>query len=563
VLATSDIVSDLNTLATSDFVSDLNTLASSTVVTNIATVAANVAGVNSFGARYRVAGSDPGSDNDAGDLIFNTGSNILKVFDGSSFVDVTGSTLAGLSDTNITSPADGSLLLYDTATSKYIDNVISGDATLADTGVLTLTANSVDSDQYVDGSIDHIHLAEDIIEGDNIADAQINSEHYINGSIDTEHIRDAQITTALVADDAITAAKLADNLTPLRPNALPIIINGNMAVAQRTGSAVTGLGDGDEGYVTVDRIRHTHDGTTAGRYTSSQDSITDLPGFHESLKIDCTTADTSIAASEGMNLEYKFEGQDLHHLQTGHATARPFTISFYAKADAAVTYSVEFKNSDHNRHCTRAFTTSTSWTRHVLAFPADTASKYNNDNGHSASLRFWLHAGSNFTGGTAADVFQGITTANTVRDIGSIFASTDRFINITGIQMEIGSFTAATMPDFQYESYGDNLRRCQRYCRQHTKTADYQGVMMGFASATNNCRALMYHKPQMRAIPTITKSGDFIRSHGSATALSFGVATNGIDTATIDWGASVFAAEQGVLITFKTGDAYIRADAEL
>ena len=181
-LATSDIVSDLNTLATSDIVTDLNLLATSDNVTNMATLgasgvvsniatvsgsianvnttASNISGVNSFAARYRVAGSDPGSDNDAGDLFFNTSSNILKVYNGSSFDDVTGSTLAGLSDTNITSPADGSILLYDTGTSKYIDNVISGDATLADTGVLTLSANSVDSDQYVDGSIDTIHIAD-------------------------------------------------------------------------------------------------------------------------------------------------------------------------------------------------------------------------------------------------------------------------------------------------------------------------------------------------------------------------------------------------------------------
>ena len=52
-------------------------------------------------------------------------------------------TLAELTDTNITSPADGSMLLYDTGTSKWIDNVMSGDATLTDAGVLTLdTVNS-------------------------------------------------------------------------------------------------------------------------------------------------------------------------------------------------------------------------------------------------------------------------------------------------------------------------------------------------------------------------------------------------------------------------------------
>jgi hypothetical protein len=153
LLATSDVISDLNTLATSDFVSDLNTIATSTNVTNIGTVASNISGVNSFAERYRVASSDPSSDNDAGDLVFNTSSNVLKVYNGSSFDDVTGSTLAGLSDTNITSPADGSILLYDTGTSKYIDNVISGDATLADSGALTIADDAISTAKIADDAI--------------------------------------------------------------------------------------------------------------------------------------------------------------------------------------------------------------------------------------------------------------------------------------------------------------------------------------------------------------------------------------------------------------------------
>ncbi len=47
-------------------------------------------------------------------------------------------TLAELSDTNITTPADASMLLYDTGNSKWIDNVMSGDATMTDGGVITL-----------------------------------------------------------------------------------------------------------------------------------------------------------------------------------------------------------------------------------------------------------------------------------------------------------------------------------------------------------------------------------------------------------------------------------------
>ena len=91
-LATSDIVSDINTLATSDIVSDLNTLATSSNVTNISTVASNISGVNSFAERYRVAGSDPSSSLDAGDLAYNTSTNVLKFYNGSSWVAISADT---------------------------------------------------------------------------------------------------------------------------------------------------------------------------------------------------------------------------------------------------------------------------------------------------------------------------------------------------------------------------------------------------------------------------------------------------------------------------------------
>tara|TARA_Y100001970_G_scaffold289948_1_gene421880 strand:- start:432 stop:2519 length:2088 start_codon:yes stop_codon:yes gene_type:complete len=54
----------------------------------------------------------------------------------------TANQLSEMTDTNLTTPADGSMLLYDTGTSKWIDNVMSGDATLADTGAITLAATN-------------------------------------------------------------------------------------------------------------------------------------------------------------------------------------------------------------------------------------------------------------------------------------------------------------------------------------------------------------------------------------------------------------------------------------
>src|SRR6056300_558514 len=55
-------------------------------------------------------------------------------------------TLAELNDTNITSPADGALLFYDTGTSMWIDNVVSGDITIADTGVAAISSGVIVND---------------------------------------------------------------------------------------------------------------------------------------------------------------------------------------------------------------------------------------------------------------------------------------------------------------------------------------------------------------------------------------------------------------------------------
>jgi hypothetical protein len=55
----------------------------------------------------------------------------------------TANELSELTDVNITSPSDAALLFYDTGTSKWIDNVVSGDITIADTGVAAISSEVI------------------------------------------------------------------------------------------------------------------------------------------------------------------------------------------------------------------------------------------------------------------------------------------------------------------------------------------------------------------------------------------------------------------------------------
>ena len=98
-----------------------------------------------------------------------------------------------------------------------------------------------------------------------------------------------------IPDDSIQNVKMSNIVQSKN-----IIINGDMSIAQR-GTSVTGIGNGDAGYHTCDRWKLHEGGATAAEFTQSQS--TDVPtgqGFATSFKMDCTTADTSLAADEIM-----------------------------------------------------------------------------------------------------------------------------------------------------------------------------------------------------------------------------------------------------------------------
>mgnify|MGYP003145624499 CR=1 FL=1 len=85
---------------------------------------------------------------------------------------------------------------------------IASDGVVTFSQIPVMPANSIDSDEYIDGSIDRAHLSADIIDGTKIADDAINSEHYAADSIDEEHI----------ANDAVSSVELKTLSTLLIKN---------------------------------------------------------------------------------------------------------------------------------------------------------------------------------------------------------------------------------------------------------------------------------------------------------------------------------------------------------
>ena len=149
------------------------------------------------------------------------------------------------------------------------------------------------------------------------------------------------------------------------------VINGAMICSQRASSAsVTGS---TNAYVALDRFksRNVHDGA----YTLSQ-STTSPDGFANSLKVDVTTADTSLASNVRATIEHFIEAQDLQDLGYGTSSAKTITVSFYVRSNKTGNYGFAIEQADNSfKQVSLQYTINSAdtWERKTFTIAGDTS----------------------------------------------------------------------------------------------------------------------------------------------------------------------------------------------
>ena len=176
--------------------------------------------------------------------------------------------------------------------------------------------------------------------------------------------------------------------------------------------------------------------------------------------------------------------------------AQQVTLSFWVKSNVTGTYVVSLIDDDNTRDVGKTYTVNASgtWEFKTLTFPADTTGALANDNGRSLMAFFWLVAGSNFTSGTLNTSWASITNANRAVGQVNLASATNNYWQITGVQLNVGSVAAP----FEFKSYQEELRECQRYYWRQTGKDAYSRYGFGSAISAGNIDVLVPNPVPMR-----------------------------------------------------------------
>ena len=299
-----------------------------------------------------------------------------------------------------------------------------------------------------------------------------------------------------LADNGTCTANITNNLSNRN-----LIINGAMQVAQR--GTVTGITG--QKYGGPDRFETHINGL--GTWTTSQTSSAsdqNTTGFYNSLKMQCTTADASPAASDYAILLHHIEGYNAAQLQWGAANAKQVTLSFWCKANIngwssgtkSFVAEIQGGTTTYESGILVTLNTNDTWQKISVTFPAQTAQALNTGNASGLSINLWLDAGSTFTSGTLSSSWS--NKANGDRAAGCSLGlgnNTANYFQISGFQLEVGSVAT----DFEHRSFAEELALCERY---YQKSYEYHHLN----SSNGETDRWIRFKTEMRASPSVSTS---------------------------------------------------------
>ena len=401
-------------------------------------------------------------------------------------------------------------------------------------------------------------LADDAITSAKIADDAITSALIADDAITSALIADNAVVTAAIADDAVTSAKTT--VSAPNPN---LIINGDMAIAQRATSSVgTGPKTCDRWYATW----------TGGGITQSQVALTSGGAYDEGHRhaFKMAVTSTNSANNRYAQIRYMPEAKDIRNFGWQYTSSSSYiTVSFWVKSSLAGTYFFSMYGPDSSTaqvYATPFTLSAATWTKVTKTIPGGSNIVLNDDTGIGFYIDIRMDLGTDYTASDATiNAWNDRVTsdAKTTTDFAqSWFNTANATWELTGVKLEVGQ-TATT---FEKPDYTTELQRCQRYwwTIRGDEGQDYSnnyGLLFQWGSSRFsgwNPFWTVHFPVEMRVIPTTTMLGTWGTSNagswsiaGYKTKMSAGIGFSGTtETA-------------GAYAHFNSTDDAITFDAEM
>ena len=229
---------------------------------------ANVTSFYHAGRRIKLIAATPGTIfGTISSSSFSTNTTVNVTWDSGSLSSeaITNVFVGALSKTNTSIPTEI------IGTTNIADNAVTS-AKIANGTIVAddLASNAITTAKITDGNVTLAKLASDSVNGGKIADDSINSEHYVDASIDTQHIADSQITLAKLASNSVNSSKIVDDSIVNADINSSAAINFSKMENLTTARALVSDGSGD---VSVSAVTATEIGYLDGVSSSIQTQL--------------------------------------------------------------------------------------------------------------------------------------------------------------------------------------------------------------------------------------------------------------------------------------------------
>ena len=268
------------------------------------------------------------------------------------------------------------------------------------------------------------------------------------------------------------------------------IINGDFDIWQRGTSFAPAVNEAFQ----TDRWEYQNGSDAVNSILQS----TDVPTFAESghtskysLKVDCTTADSAVAATDYVIMIYRMEGLDVSPL-----IGKTITVSFWVKSTKTGVFTVSFYNSSTSEGYPVEYTVNASdtWEKKTVSVLLPTTESWTTSNAVSLTVYFTIMSGSDFQG--APDTWNAGYAIATSNQVNGMDNTANNFL-LSQVKMEVGYVATP----FTGRLYGEELALCQRY--YHTDTINILATCYNPAYIRISP---IFWKVTMRAVPTVAYS---------------------------------------------------------